>query len=233
MLKVGLVGYGAFGQLIARHLKPYAEFTIYDRRYNYDAVEDVLAQPVIILAIPAQRIASFLETHQARLNPDGLYLDVCSVKVRPVHDMERLLPSTADIIATHPLFGPASAPQSPAGKKIMVHPVRVTPDKYKQFLVFLDRLRLIVIEATPEEHDRSMAYVQGLSHYIGRIMQQMNIPKTPFSTRAYDDLYDMKLVQGNDSDELFDSILHENAYTPEVLALFERVRREVDAKFKL
>jgi prephenate dehydrogenase len=233
MLQIGLIGYGAFGQLIAQHLASVAEFHIYDPTIAGADVTKALAQPIIILAIPAQELAGFLSTNSVHLHKDALYIDVCSVKVRPVSTLLEHVPETAQIIATHPMFGPATAADSLVGRKIMIHPVRVSDETYQTFKQFLAGFELSIIETTPEKHDHMMAYVQGLSHYIGRIMQEMDVPNTELSTLAYDDLLDMKRVQGNDSDALFNSILHENPYTKEVLEDFETAQKAVDSRFSV
>lgn len=233
MLQIGLIGYGAFGRLITQHLAEVAEFHIYDPALAGSSVEDALSQPIIILAIPAQELEGFLTTNSVHLHKNALYIDVCSVKVRPVSTLLEYLPEKCQIIATHPMFGPATAADSLVDRKIMIHPVRVSDETYSVFKQFLTELQLRIIETTPEQHDRMMAYVQGLSHYIGRIMQEMDVPDTELSTLAYDDLLDMKRVQGNDSDALFNSILHENPYSKEVLERFEDARRSVDSRFNL
>jgi prephenate dehydrogenase len=75
-----------------------------------------------------------------------------------------------------------------------------------------------------------MAYVQGLSHYIARVMDEMNIPETELSTLAYEDLIDMKRVQGGDSWELFYSIMEENPYTHKVNRDFKKACLALDKK---
>jgi prephenate dehydrogenase len=233
MLQIGLIGYGAFGQLITQHLAERAKFHIYDPLLDGSSVEDALSQSIIILAIPAQELAGFLSTNLVHLHKNALYIDVCSVKVRPVATLLEHLPQNCQIIATHPMFGPATAADSLTGRKMMIHPVRVSDETFAQFKEFLAGFQLQIIETTPEQHDKMMAYVQGLSHYIGRIMQEMDVPDTELSTLAYDDLLDMKRVQGNDSDALFNSILHENPYTQEVLDHFESARQSVDSRFSV
>jgi prephenate dehydrogenase len=233
MLQIGLIGYGAFGKLITQHLAEHATFEIYDPTLDNSSAERALAQQIVILAIPAQELESFFRTNSEHLHETTLFIDVCSVKVRPVRTILEHVPINAQIIASHPMFGPATAADSLSGRKIMLHPVRVSDHAYGDVKAFLVSLGLTIIEATPEEHDRKMAYVQGLSHYIGRIMQELDIPETELSTRAYDDLVDMKRVQGNDSDALFNSILHENPYTTEVIQAFEQSRKTIDERFNV
>ena len=233
MHKIGLVGYGAFGRFITEQLSDTGEFVIYDPQTKPDRLAETLRQPVIVLALPAQYLGGFLTENHQLLPENALYVDVCSVKVQPVKDMTELLPAASSIIATHPLFGPASAQSGLAGQKIAVHRVRADDTAYHAFISFLADYGLRVLEVTPEEHDRAMAYAQGLSHYIGRIMQQMAIPGSELSTQAYQDLLDMKNIQGNDSADLFQSIVGLNPYTLDVLRQFDAARLEVDAQFDI
>ena len=78
-----------------------------------------------------------------------------------------------------------------------------------------------------------MAYVQGLSHFIGRTMDELAIPDSPFATMAYEHLLDMKRIQGGDSWELFRSIMHENPYAAAVheqfLVALDTVSNKLDS----
>jgi prephenate dehydrogenase len=233
MYSVGLIGNGAFGQAVQKWLAAECTFTVFNRGDSQSQLQAALAQETIVLAIPAQFLEEFLEANRDLLNPDALYIDVCSVKIEPVRVMLKCLPKTAQIIATHPLFGPQSAKDGLVDQPMMVYPVRVSDAKFAKFIDFLATLKLRTIQATPEEHDKFLAYAQGLSHFIGRIMQEMNIPDSAMATRAYKDLLDMKNVQGKDSDALFNSIVHTNPFTAEVLDDFNAARKNVEKEFEI
>lgn len=232
MQAIGLIGYGAFGKAIVGWLGDVCEFTIYDKALPTSSVEAALSKPVVVLNIPAQFLESFLTEHRRLLPRDSLFVDVCSVKVQPVEVMRRLLPLGTGIIATHPLFGPQTAKQGVQGQKIMVADISTRNDEFDRFRTFLRSQGLRIIETSPEVHDQAMAYSQGLSHYIGRVMKQMNIPETELATQAYIDLLDMKRIQGNDSDALYSSIVHNNPYTKDVLRAFQSAGRAVADRFE-
>jgi len=233
MHKVGLIGHGAFGTLLTDQLSQVCDFTIYDPLTSPDNLQTALAQPIIVFALPIQTLEPFLLEQAALLRPDALYIDVGSVKIEPVRIMMKHLPASASIIATHPLFGPSSAKDGLRGQRIMLHRTRATNDVYQQFVTFLTDLGLQCIETTPEKHDEAMAYVQGLSHYIGRVLKNMDVPRSDLATRAYQDLLDMKDILGNDSDELFSAITHLNPYTAEILAAFTAAQHQVNQQFKI
>lgn len=239
---IGIIGYGDFTKLMLECLEPYAEIVVSSRTHDsgdagfgarFGTNREVLAQPIIIPSIPSQFFEAFFNENQAAVNPEAVVIDVCSVKVKPLEVLARLLPETCQIIGTHPLLGPASVKKNKglAGLRCVVSRVRADDETYQKLQSFLSsELGLKILEKTPEEHDKLMAYVQGLSHYIGRVMQVMNIPETELSTFAYDDLLDMKRIQGGDSWELFESIMHENPYAFEVNQDFKEAMLALDKK---
>lgn len=242
-LKLGIVGYGAFTKLLIKYLSPQATILVHSRnpdqpkdglKFNFADVKNVLGQDIVIPSIPAHALEGFFETNKQHLNPKALIVDVCSVKTKPIEVLKRVLPPDTEILATHPLFGPTSAANGLEGKRIMMYPARLPKDRYLKIKSFLQsKLKLQIIECSPKEHDKVMAYAQGLSHYIGRLMQIMDIPESPLTTDAYDDLKDMKQVQGSDSWELFKSIMFDNPYTLEVNKDFKQAIKKLDAKLDI
>ena len=89
-----------------------------------------------------------------------------------------------------------------------------------------ERLLLDVIHTTPETHDRDLAYVQGLTHLIGKILIDLDIDDIRQTTLSFDLV--MKAVDfiRDDSDELFRAIERENPYVSEAhLRFFEAARQ--------
>ncbi|MEO7904852.1 MAG: prephenate dehydrogenase/arogenate dehydrogenase family protein [Candidatus Saccharimonadales bacterium] len=242
---IGIVGYGDFSKVMIQWLSPFADIVVSTRQASDDVLPDgarfgdvaeVLSQPIIIPSIPAQFLQQFFTDHRELINPVALVIDVCSVKVRPLQVLQSVLPQTCQIIGTHPMFGPASITRNGgiASLPCALCPVRATQlvvDELRHLLT--DELQLRVIDTTPEQHDREMAYVQGLSHYIGRVMDEMQIPDSQLQTAAYEDLLDMKRIQGGDSWDLFRSIVHENPYAPQVNADFIAACKRVSHKVGL
>jgi prephenate dehydrogenase len=240
--KIGIIGYGDFSGLMIEYLSPYADIVVSSRSKSegdagfgarFAPLEEVLSQPIIIPSIPSQHFESFFETHRGIINPSAVVIDVCSVKVRPLEVLERLLPSTCQIIGTHPMFGPASVRRNGGitGLKCVVCPVQASDELVESVRTLLGAtLGLTLIDRTPDQHDKEMAYVQGLSHYIGRLMDTMDIPDTELSTIAYQDLLDMKKVQGGDSWELFRSIMTDNPYAKEINQQLKSATVELDTK---
>ncbi len=239
-ISLAIIGYGDFAKLLIKYLSPYADIVVTSRqkqinkqglKFKVVDLETALAQPIIIPSMPAQNLEKFFTDNKKLINPNALVVDVCSVKVKPVQVLSKVLPTSVRILASHPLFGPASAKNGLKDLKIMLYPVRLSDDTYSLIKNFCKtKLKLNVIECTPKQHDEMMAYAQGLSHYIGRLMQIMEIPTNHLSTNAYDDLLDMKRIQGGDSWELFESIMFENPYALKVNAEFKQAIKDLDVK---
>lgn len=235
---LAIIGFGDFAKLMIKHLSPYFNIVVASRHVIKDKqglvfeqvdVPTALSQSIIIPSMPAQFLEEFFSANKKYLNSDTLIIDVCSVKVKPVEVLRRILPETVQILATHPMFGPASAKDGLKGQRIMIYPARLPKETYTKIKQFLSgMLGLKVIEASPDEHDHMMAYAQGLSHYIGRAMQLMEIPESEMTTKAYNDLLDMKRIQGGDSLELFESIMFENPYALEVNKKFKDTLTSLD-----
>ncbi|MCB9823106.1 prephenate dehydrogenase/arogenate dehydrogenase family protein [Candidatus Nomurabacteria bacterium] len=243
--KVGIIGYGDFTKVMVEYLSPYAEIIVSSREYKsgnaghgakFARLDRVLASPIIIPSIPSQFFEEFFSSNSDLINPNALVIDVCSVKVKPLATLEKLLPKTCSIIGTHPMFGPASIKKNGGidGLRCVVSTVRASEDAVKKLETFVtESLKLKLLRRTAEEHDKEMAYVQGLSHYIARLMDIMNIPESELSTLAYDELLAMKKIQAKDTWDLFESIMHDNPYAIEINKKFKHAQNKLDSKIKL
>jgi len=190
--EIGLVGYGRFGRLIARHLAKRSTVCVHDRRTNLRAesfvkvmsLDEVVQRQVIIFAVPIGELRSVLKRVRTKINPDALVLDVCSVKVEPLRWMRAHLPPTVAIVGTHPLFGPSSAAQSVRGKSIVVCSGRINPQKFASLWALLRRSGLNVLTMTPQDHDRWMARTLFVTQYLGRgirnVVSGQDSPTTAF-----------------------------------------------------
>lgn len=227
---VGIIGFGAFGQLIARHIRPYFRLYAYDPAPGLRPIAQSLGValtslgraascPVIVLATPVGRLAEVVEAAAPHIRRGSLVLDVGSVKQGPVAIMRRGLPDHAGIVATHPLFGPQSARDGISGLKIAVCPVRGRGGH--RLAAFLRRrLGLKVILTTPEDHDREMATVQGLTHLIARVLVQMEPLPQRMTTKSFDLVMEAVNIVRHDAPEVFEAIERENPYADGVRRRF-------------
>ncbi len=56
---------------------------------------------------------------------------------------------------------------------------------------------------TPDEHDREAAFTQGVAHYIGRVLSDLGIQRSPIGTVGYNKLLEIVEQTCNDPWQLF------------------------------
>ncbi|XP_075264661.1 uncharacterized protein LOC142356747, partial [Convolutriloba macropyga] len=122
-LKIGIIGFGNFGQFLAKRFLTHGHQVIATSRGNYSAVAAELGArfygdiddfcedhpDIVILS------TSIISTESAllavpfqRLKRSTLFVDVLSVKEFPKRLFLNTLPSGFDILCLHPMFGPDS-----------------------------------------------------------------------------------------------------------------------------
>ncbi len=235
MQKLAIIGMGAFGRLMLEHLAPHFELLLHDPYQDLSALEAptvtaaslpaCAAADIVVIATPVQIMTDMATALAPLLRAGTLVLDVGSVKVKPAQILAARLPDHVDIVCTHPLFGPQSAAQGLKDLKITLCPVRGTRiDGVEAFLS--GTLGLQVIRSTPERHDRELAYVQGLTHLIGKTLLAMDLEEFQQTTVSYDLLRQAIGFIRHDSPELFRAIEMENPYALEArTGFFDAVRR--------
>lgn len=218
---IGIIGFGQFGQFMAQHLAPFFDVAVFD---NYDFqheaekigvqwcdFETAASQKIVIFAVPLKSFEIVLRQAVPFLQKNALCLDVCSVKIKPIELMREILPETVEIIGTHPLFGPQSGRESIEGLRIAVCPVRTTQtEKIKTFLA--EDLKLKVLEKSPAEHDREMAHVQALTHFVARALDELHVAESELATVSYEELMKAARLVSEDSWELFQTIQQGNPF---------------------
>jgi prephenate dehydrogenase len=126
---------------------------------------------LVLLCVPAQAVAEVLAKLAPLIAADAIVADICSVKVRPLEEMTALHPGP--VVGTHPLFGPcppegeplrvAVCPGRGAGTGGAAQAASRDEQACRAVEQWLSRLGFAPFRATAEEHDRAMAYVQGLN----------------------------------------------------------------------
>ena len=229
MKTLGLIGLGAFGRLTAETLRSRFDILAYDAAdrsadaralgIGWGALAEAASREIVIVAVPVRVMRDTFEAIAPHVQPGALVCDVGSVKILPAKWMLEVLPEHADIVATHPLFGPQSA-RDPglAGQRLVICPVR--GERHHAIAGLAEQLGLVPNITTPEEHDREMAYVQALTHLIGRSLAALDIPDEALKTTSYQHLLELTRLIRDDSFELFTAIQTLNPYAAEVAGAF-------------
>ncbi|MDR1745231.1 MAG: prephenate dehydrogenase [Planctomycetota bacterium] len=228
---LGIIGLGAFGRFMVRHLAPHYRLLGCDpampspEKLRDDQAEavtlaplaDVAACDIVVFAVPLDDLEKAAAEAAPRIRPGALAMDVTSVKIRPLEILRRVIPEHADLLGCHPLFGPQSGRNGIAGLRVALCPVRMPADRYYRVCDFLtDRLRLLVLKTDPDTHDREMAKVQAMTHFMSRALREIGLEPSPMATRAYEKLQEFASIALSDSWDLFLTIENGNPHAEEL-----------------
>lgn len=210
---LSIIGFGQFGKFIGDILKPYfnilisskSDYTLEAEKlgFKYVSIEESAKADFIVLTMPISKTEEVVKKIAPHIKNDSTVIDTCSIKVNPAKNMKKHLPKGVNIVATHPLFGPQSGKYGIKGLKIVMWPIRIEEEKYKGIKDFLKKLELEIIEMTPEEHDKTIALWQALTHFIAKGIVKANLSEskilTPSSQKLINAINDVK----DDSESLF------------------------------
>lgn len=130
-----------------------------DAPLTSEAAERALPRSdLMLLCVPAQAMVQVISELKPRLPKGCIVADICSVKVKPLEEM--MLLHAGPVVGTHPLFGPK--PQEGDELRVAVCPGR-GEEALRQVEELFKRLGFSTFTATAQEHDKAMAYVQGLN----------------------------------------------------------------------
>ena len=72
-----------------------------------------------------------------------------------------------------------------------MHSVNEINNQFNIWKEFFTNQSVDIIEMSPHEHDRLAAKSQGVTHFLGRMLKQFGIDKTPIDTQGFKDLLDL------------------------------------------
>ena len=141
---------------------------------------------LIIISVPIATFESIVKELSRFVKKGQTVVDITSVKVMPIEVMHRYLAGCL-VLGTHPVFGPGA--EGLTGHNVVLTP---TSDSEKalaeQAKSFLEKRGAQVKLMMPAEHDRLMAVVLGLAHYIAIVSGDTLL--------NLDNLADMQLASG-------------------------------------
>lgn len=234
MTTIGIIGLGSFGRFLAEQLEPHARVLVYSASGKDSpwkaTLEQVAAADYILPTVPLEAYRQTLELLKPHMSPHTTIVDVCSVKEEPVQIIQDILPEQP-IVATHPMFGPQSASESLVGHTVVMCPEVSSPTAYKTIKNFLASVDLGIVEMSCVEHDQEIATVQGLTFFVARILDDMQIHRMKLFTPSFHRLLSLAELERQHSPELFETIQKGNPYTRgvrrEFLDAAQRLDRDV------
>ena len=130
--------------------------------------------------------------------------------------MQDILPTEIRFMGTHPMFGPDSAGKGVTGFPIVVCPQRVPGIDAAFWTARFEEWGLRVLTMGPDEHDHQVAFTQGVTHFIGRVLGDLDLQLHPLSTLGFRKMLEVIEQTCNDPWQLFVDLQKLNPYTEEM-----------------
>ena len=221
-MKAGIIGgSGKMGRLFAAVFKKAGyEVMVSGRTTKVTSCDIAQECDLVIVSVPIRDTVKVIEEIAPLLRKDQLLCDLTSLKVGPVAAM---LKSKAEVIGLHPMFGPTV--RSLKQQTIIACPARAKDASVDALLAVFRTQGAVCTITTPEEHDRMMAVVQGLTHFVTLCMADsvrrlgIDIDATKaFTSPVY--RIELSLVGRllSQDPDLYGSILQQNPFVLDVLA---------------
>ncbi|XP_042477112.1 arogenate dehydrogenase 2, chloroplastic-like [Macadamia integrifolia] len=250
-LRIAIVGFGNFGQFLAKTLVRQGHTVLAHSRSNYSDIATEIGvsyysdphdlceehPEVILLCTSIISTESVLKSLPLqRLKRSTLFVDVLSVKEMPRKLFLQNLPPEFDILCTHPMFGPESGKNGWAGLPFVYDKVRIGSEESRvnrcnHFLDVFAQEGCRLVEMSCAEHDRHAAGTQFITHFIGRTLGKIDLDLTPINTKGYETLLNLRDNTSGDSFELFYGLFIYNKNALEQLErldmAFESVKKQL------
>ncbi|MBN2015115.1 MAG: prephenate dehydrogenase [Candidatus Altiarchaeota archaeon] len=206
--------------------------------YERDNKKATRNAEIVIISVPVNSTLEVIREVAPEVKEGSLLMDVTSIKEEPCKTMEEHSKKGVEIIGTHPMFSHRVAGME--GQVFIITPIR--GGRWLTWLKkFLKKHKSKVYESTPEEHDETMAVVQGLTHFtyisIGKTLQEIDFDlkkSRNFSSPIYELMLDMVGRIIGQNPELYAAIQMQNPRTTKVherfLEVAERLSKAVKDK---
>ncbi|EPS58197.1 arogenate dehydrogenase 1, partial [Genlisea aurea] len=250
-LKIAILGFGNFGQFLAKAFVRQGHVVLANSRSDYRAAAESLGarffsdlhdlceqHPDVILMctsiLSTESVLKAIPLQSLRRNT--LFVDVLSVKEFPKGIFLQVLPENFDILCTHPMFGPESGKRSWQDLPFVFDKVRIgdEPSRIARADNFLDIFKkegCVMVEMCCSEHDRYAAGSQFITHTMGRILEKLHLSSTPINTKGYETLLNLVENTSSDSFDLYYGLFMYNKNAMEQLErldlAFEALKREL------
>jgi len=176
---------------------------------------------IVMVSVPIHDTVRVIQDLSPLLSEGQLVCDLTSLKVRPV---EAMLESKAQVIGLHPMFGPTVS--SLRHQTIVVCPARADEKTLRNLLAVLKAEGAECTITTPDAHDRMMAIVQGLTHFVTLCMADSvrRLAVDIETTKAFTSpVYQIELALVgrllSQDPSLYADILQMNPFVPDVLSV--------------
>ena len=207
---LGIIGMGAFGTLASTLIPKDTELRTFDETSDHShSFNDTASADVVLLAVPLQSFPQVLSKLAKVIKPETLLIDICSVKVLPEQLIAEHLPDHANLLISHPLFGP----QTFGDTDLQLIVTSSHGERAQMVLDFCDmKLGLEIVRMTAEQHDKHMANVHALTMFVARACAELDVASEPIRTPSFQKLVDLEKLDRAHTEALFQTIQNGNPY---------------------
>lgn len=187
--------------------------------------EELFRSDAVFFCVAISALPEVLSRTSRYMRSGSLIGDTSSVKLLPGKWMEETVPEGVEILGTHPMFGPDSVRNGWDGLPLVLCPVRIGEETLHAWKGLFSEFRLRVLTMSADEHDHQAAYSQGVTHFIGRVLDDLGIGEAELATLGYRKILEVKQQTCNDPWQLFLDLQRYNPYTEEMR---RRLSRSLD-----
>jgi prephenate dehydrogenase len=219
---VSVYGYGRFGKLWAGILAQDFQVKVYSRSglktsevdsgIEITDEQDIFNCDALFFCVAISSFEEVLKKSRCYCKKEAVFFDTCSVKVFPAGWMKKYLPQGSRIIATHPMFGPDSYQQTAKKLPIAICNINADAETLEDWIAYFTSKSLQVEVMTPEKHDEMTAWSQGITHYMGRVLADLDLHPTHIDTLGYKMILEVIEQTCHDSWQLFLDLQNYNPY---------------------
>lgn len=192
---------------------------------------------IIIFSVPIRQTSDIIQKLAPLAKPGSLITDLTSIKSPAVQAMIQAAQDSCEVLGLHPMFGPNMV-EDLTKQVIAVCKVR-TGSLTDWLLKFFEDQGAVLKETTPEEHDKMMSIIQGLTH-LSSIATAMALQKLGFkaeeSLEYSSPIYRLRLdMVGrilSQSPDLYADIAIQNPLTIESLRVYQQSIEELASSIK-
>ncbi len=148
-------------------------------KFTNDNIKAAKEGDVVIVSVPINVTERVIKEIAPHVRKGCLLMDVTSIKEIPSKTMEKYAKEGVTVIPTHPMFGP-TAPSFERQVVILTPSKKHMESRWFNWLYNLlkeEGARIIII--SPEEHDKIMGVVQGLTHFtfisLASTLKELNV----------------------------------------------------------
>ncbi|NLN98501.1 MAG: prephenate dehydrogenase [Eubacteriaceae bacterium] len=230
---VAVIGLGLMGGAFALGLRQLEPASIMATDCNKEVLEKALEEKIIdygaqtpeeiarmlfqshliILCLYPSDAIDFVKTYGRYFQENAILTDIVGVKEPIIRDIKEALPPTVDFIPGHPMAGSEKEGFLGATEDIFVgrnYVLTPLPENKKENLNFIKtlikRLGFVnIVESTPEEHDRKIAFTSQLCHVIAAALVDADedLKITDFEGGSFGDLTRIAMINAPMWTELF------------------------------